>query len=527
MKRVFGLLFFLGFVSSFFLQPSPLNAEQNQPTLRRATPTIPKILDPQKQSHTTERRLLTETFTGLVSLDPAGKIIPGVAESWTVSADGRQYTFRLREDAKWHDGAPVVAADFVLAFRRLFALGKKAPMANMYADIVGSDAAIQDLQALADPALAVLAVGSHTLEISLRRQFQHFLHTLTRPPAFPVPSHLYKTLGEEWSKYENIVGNGPYRFDRVIPNESIRLTKASTFYAAETVSIETVEHVNIGQGITIGRFMAAGKADISAPIGPYQIDAVRNLPGYHVELQHNPSLTLLQINSMVEKLADARVRKALYLAADRQAAIQMIKADYTPQYGLVAPLEEYESLVGALPDQDANLETARALMEAAGYDKGKMLEVTLLVSDTISSQTLAAQIKRDWAKIYVDMKLEQVRFTEVNKRTTTGEFEIVRRNWVADYPDPYNFLQLYTPQFNATLFPSLEPALAQLLERADAARGGRNALLAKAEKMMLDTYPAVPLFLRADPYLVSDKVEGWSTAPFATNNSRWLKWRDH
>lgn len=497
-------------------------------TLRRALPSLPSLLDPQQQSYYAQRLVLSDLFTGLTEIDQTGAVIPGAADRWSISEDRLTYVFHLRENGRWQDGTPVEAQDFVLAFARLFALGRKARQANIYADIKdhGNLATVSvpiDPATLETLAFGVRALDDRQLEITLKRPFEHLLFVLARPPAFPVPRHLYTQFGENWADTDKLVGNGPFRLTGLTEGSSVTLVKNPHFYDQAAVKLDGVHYLKPPEGATVGRFVAAGRADLSYQVPTYQIEAVRKLPGFQLLSQPEVSLTSVLINPHHPILADERIREALYLAVDRNALIRTLNSDYRPAFGLVPSLAGYEPRTPISLSRDEALERAHRLMTEAGFGDNKPLAFTLMAPEGIRHQMLAAQLRRDWKRININLTVDQRPFSEIADAIAGGTFDLVRRNWTADFPDPYNFLQLYTPAFNKTLFPALAPDVEALLEKAQAAPPQqRDGLLKQLEDQLMAGYPAVPLFTRTTHFLVSDRLKGWSPTAWAVNASRWL-----
>lgn len=507
---------------------APTAMASDTPTvLKRAISTLPGTIDPQKQNQAVQRQLLNDLFIGLTELDQTGQVSPGAAQDWQVSDDGLTYTFRLRPGGKWQDGHPVTAQDFVLGLGRLFALGNDARQANLFASIRNSQTLDPGmlpvtLDTLVAKDFGVRAVDDLTLEITLSRPFPYFLFVLSKPPAFPVPSHVYAVHGEAWVSPDTLVGNGPYQLVEARQDEFARLRQSAYFHAPSATMPEEVVHLQPPETITMGRFMAAGKADISSAIPHYQMQAVRTLPGFRLAKVPDLSIATLLFNSTLPKLASADVRRALELAVDRTAMLENLNADFEPLTTLVPPIHGYLSPERAEPAREQAIREARTLMEAAGYGPERLLKLSLLSPDGLGERTIAAQIKRDWGRIYVDLGIEQLPFGQQVKRMGSGQFEVVRRNWVADYPDPYNFLQIYTHKFNMALFPEEDTLLAALFDQANAKLPARAEYLSKAEDHLMKRHIAVPLFVRTQHFLVSRRVSGWSNAPWAPNASRWL-----
>ena len=206
--------------------------------LRIANMGEPETLDPHKTSITIESNVLRNLFEGLVVQDPKGDVAPGVAETWSVSADGMTYTFNLRANAKWSNGEAVTARDFVFSLRRI----QDPAVKSQYAEVLYPIKNAQEVNTgKADlTALGVKALDARMLEITLRAPTPYFLQLLTHQTALPVNEKAVARLGDEWLKPGKMVSNGPYKLDEVKPSSHIKIAKNPNYWDAGKVAIDTV-----------------------------------------------------------------------------------------------------------------------------------------------------------------------------------------------------------------------------------------------------------------------------------------------
>ena len=213
------------------------SAVQAGGTLRVASMGEPASLDPQKVSGTWENYVVGDMFIGLTTENPKAEPIPGVAESWTVSEDGKTYTFKLRE-CSWSDGTPMTAHDFVFSMQRILDPATAAEYASLLYIIQGAEA-VNKGEAKPEN-LAVKAVDDQTLEIKLTGAAPYFLALLTHYTAYPVPKHVIEKVGKEWTKPQNMVVNGPYKLVEWIPNTHVKLTKNDKYWDAASLSLDNL-----------------------------------------------------------------------------------------------------------------------------------------------------------------------------------------------------------------------------------------------------------------------------------------------
>ena len=229
--------------------------------LNRGNNGDPESLDPHKTSTVTEANILRDLFNGLVAQDAKAELIPGAAESWTVSDDGLTYTFKLRAGAVWSDGSPVTADDFVFAWQRVVSPDTAAEYAYMLTPIVNAE----DITAgkKKPEELGVKAIDANTFEVKLNAVTPYFLEMLTHQATYPVSRANVEKFGADFTKPGNMVSNGPYTLTAFTPNDHITLTKSPTFYDAANVAIDTVNfYPTEDRSAAIKRF-EAGELDMN------------------------------------------------------------------------------------------------------------------------------------------------------------------------------------------------------------------------------------------------------------------------
>ena len=205
----------------------------------RGNDTDPTTLDHQKTSTVAEGNLMRDLYEGLVVQNAKAEVVSGVAESWQVSDDGLKYTFKLRQDAKWSNGDPMKASDFVFAYRRVQDAKTAAPYANMLYPMVNAEAINKGEKGLEE--LGVKAVDDHTLEITLNAPTPYFLELLTHQIAYPLHQASVEKFGEEFTKPGNMVTNGAYMLESFTPNDKIVMRKNPHFHDAANVKIDVVK----------------------------------------------------------------------------------------------------------------------------------------------------------------------------------------------------------------------------------------------------------------------------------------------
>jgi len=305
-----------------------------QKVLRVANMGEPETLDPHKTSTTVEHRVLLNLFEGLVVQDPQGKVAPGVAEKWSISEDGQTYTFNLRANAKWSNGDPVTADDFVFSLRRI-----QDPKVNsQYAEVLYPIRNAQDVNSgkAELTALGVKALNAGTLEITLRAPTPYFLQLLTHHTGLPVYQKAVAQFGPEWVRPGKMVSNGPYVLQDVKPAAHIRIVKNPNYWDAGKVTIDAVVFDPSEDRSTVLKRYRAAEFDIVEDLPSDQLNWLRlNMPK-ELHIAPYAGVYYYTFNTTKPPFNDVRVRQALAMAVNRELLVDKISlAGELPAYGFV------------------------------------------------------------------------------------------------------------------------------------------------------------------------------------------------
>jgi oligopeptide transport system substrate-binding protein len=273
----------------------------------------PETLDQHKTSTVAESHILRDLYEGLLAYDAAANVVPGVAESWTISDDGLTYTFKLRPDAKWSNGDPVTAADFVYSFNRIMDPATGAKYATILYPIRNAEAINKGETA----ELGVTALDDQTLQITLEAPTPYFLELLTHQTGLPVHKGSIEKFGADFVRPGNMVSNGAYMLDGFTPNDKIVLKKNPNFHDAANVAIETVEYTPFEDRATCARRFEAGEVQSCSDIAAEQIKDLKARLGDQVRVAPYLGVYYYALNGAHPPLDDARVRQALSMAIDR------------------------------------------------------------------------------------------------------------------------------------------------------------------------------------------------------------------
>ena len=498
-----------------------------QKTLRIGNTGEPATLDPHGVTGVWENRPVGELFNGLLTEDAAARSVPGAAVSWTLSDDGRTYTFKLRPGATWSDGQPVTAGDFVYAFRRIIDPVRAAKYASILYPIQNA-AALNGKKMEGLEKLGVREVAPDTLEITLENPTSYFLDLLTHYTTFPVPKHVVEKHGNDWIKPGNIVSNGPYILKEWTPNTQIVMEKNQKYYDAANVKIEKIIFIpNEDRSATLRQFRA-NELDWVTDFPSDQIDLIKQSLSKEVRIAPYLGIYYFALNSAKAPLSDLRIRQALSLAVDRTVITdRVLRTGEIPAISFVPPgLANYEpATVPGFTEPQADRDSkALELLRLAGYGPDKPLKLSLSYNTSENHRRIAVAIAAMWKKLGVDTELANSDVAVHYDTMRQGNYQVGRAGWIGDYPDPQNFLFLYqdgNPQNYAKFSsPEFEDLMKQASRTVDPVERGK--LYQKAEGLALSSYVNIPIYYYVSKNLVSQKIEGYQDNTKDSHRVRWM-----
>lgn len=497
----------------------------------------PGSLDPHKATGVWEDRIISELFEGLVVDGPDALAVPGAAESWTVSDDRLVYVFTLRADARWSDGEPVLAQQFVDGFWRLFDPTTASEYA--YLQFYVRNAAAVAAGELPPHALGVRAIDDRTIEITLEAPTPYFIEALAHYTALPIRAELIETWGADWTHPDHFVGNGPYRLVEWVPGSYIRAVRSETFHDSASVAVDTVNWINtedLAAGLNRYR---AGEIDwlTEFPADQYALIADKRPGEAHVQ----PYLGsyYFEVNSETAPLSDRRVREALSISLERELfGPEILGTGELPAYGWVPPgVANYSgaTYVPAWANEpiEGRRETARALLAAAGYGPDRPLKLRLRYFTNDNSENIMVAVQSMWAEIGVETELFGSEVVAHFDALAAGDFEIGMSGWGLDYNDASNVLDLLRgPTENADGTVNwgnnhgrfADKRFDELMDTAAATADltARAAILHEAEELAMDAYAAIPLYWPVGKNLVARNVRGYQDNVEDIHRVRWM-----
>ncbi len=483
-------------------------------TLRRGNGSEPDSIDPQLARMEAAMTILRDCYEGLVSMAPDGRPIPGAAETWSLSPDGRVYTFRLRASARWSNGDPVVAEDFAAAFRRL----ADPATASQYALMLEPVRNATDIVAGRQPAsaLGVLAPDEGTLVVELVQPSPYFLAMLSHPSTFPVHRPTLAANPKEAARPGTAVTNGAFVPDVWEIGSHLTAVRNVHYWNNAANGVDAVRYVHVADPVTELTRFRAGDLDITYTVPPGEVQRLeRELPG---RLRIAPHVGVYYYGYALDlpPFKDAvKLRRALAMALDRERLVTQVLGDgELPAYGWVpAGVAGYEGqrFDWAALDREARVAVAKKLYAEAGYSAAKPLQVELRYSKSPLHDRIALAVTSMWREtLGAEVSLHAEDFRVLKQAIDSREAALFRGSWIGDYNDAYSFLQILKGGFGINLPRYENAAYDAALVAAGAVSGTeRAAKLAEAERQLLADVPLIPLYFYVSKHLVAPRVHGW------------------
>ena len=500
--------------------------------LRRGLPGEPRTLDPQLADDTFSFPVLRDLYEGLTAEDRNGQIVPGAAESWTVDGTGTVYTFLLRPKAKWSDGDPTVATEFVQGLRRAVDPQTASGSSAVLAVIKGASDIIAGRKKVTD--LGVTAIGESSVRIELEHPAPFVLEILSQPIAAPAHIHANAQIPTPGSAEKTKVSNGAYTLASRISGSLIELARNPNYWNASNVLIERVRYINAESEATEMREYVAGQVDMTSTIPAPDLDRITKDHG--AEIQTAPILGTLYLALDVSEppLRDNRdLRQALSMAVDRDLISEHVTLGVTPAYTFVAKgITGYNPPAYAWSEwpRDRQLAYARALFTHSGYSERKPLHLTLYFNSGESIQRIMIAIAASWKNnlgVVANLVSDEFRVF-LTGRKDHRRWDVARLGWYADYNDPASFLEVFSktnsqndPGYMSSEFNNLIDAA-----RIEPNPDRRILLLQRSEEVLLNDYPIIPVYFYTARRLVKPYLGGAEITPLNHTYSKHLFWKD-
>jgi oligopeptide transport system substrate-binding protein len=497
--------------------------------LKRGNGAEPDTLDPQKATGQWENNIIGDMMMGLMTEDPDGHPVYGMAESYETSEDGKTWTFKLRSDAVWSDGVPVTADDFVFALQRLNSPETMSQYASMSQDVILN--ALEVLKGEVPPEqIGARAIDAKTLELKLRHPAPYLPSLLMHYSFYPVPKHAVEKFGSDWTKPGNYVSNGAFTLADWRPNEFVLAKKNPKFFDAANVKIDEVYYFAQEDQIANVKRFRAGEFDICQGIPGQLLDELRRSMPESVRIAPYIANWYITFNLTRDPWKDARIRTALGMAIDReQITDRILRGGETPAYTFVQPNVPNYPHTAKLKYADMpmpeRLAEARRLLAEAGYGPDNPLTFEFLHMQSTDSKRIAAALQAMWGAVGVKMSPAGSETKIVYANLRTQNFQVALAGWIADFPDASSYLYLAKTAAEDMNYSKYSNAEYDQLnndgdDEVDATR--RGEILSQAEQIMLDDAPMVPIYNAVTRNLVQPYVSGWGDALTNNHRTRWM-----
>jgi oligopeptide transport system substrate-binding protein len=482
-------------------------------TLRRAIDSMPRTLDPSLLTDTPAQKVLDDLFEGLTALGLDGSIVPGVAASWEVSADGKQWVFHLRPEARWSNGDPVTSADFIYAWRREVDPKTGAEYAQALAPIVGAMAIATGHAPVAS--LGVDAPDPLTVRIVLNSPTPYLLFLLADSFMQPLHRATIERWGDDWTRPEHWVSNGPFVVKEVVIDDRISVAKNPLYWDATSVRPTRVDYFPLDTLTQVGRFMA-GDIQFASIFPNSQFQWLKSRLGAQVVTGPYLGISQMAVNMQGPPFAMSRdLRLALNLALDRRILADKVREGLQPPaFSLIPPLPGYRQQLpewASWSDERRHAE-ARRLYAAAGYSAAHPLRIQVDYPTNEDNRDVYDAITAMWlTNLGAQVEPYNEEFRVLLQNLRLHKPVLFQDSWIGDYPDPFTFLQLFQTGFDQNFGAYSDPAYDALLAAAaaepDPAR--RFRFLEQAEQRLNAEGASIPVLYYASRHLVKPYLKGW------------------
>ena len=519
-NSLYNVVLILFIVASCSESINPVDSGLENQIYHHGNGSEPQGLDPHIVTGVPEHHILISLCEGLTIPNPNPNDIngymAGTAESWSISDDGKEYVFNINKNAKWSNGESVTADDFVWSWKRILT----ASLGSQYPDMLYYlEGAYEYHNGLIDDfdQVGVKSIDEHTLQVNLKNPTPFFLGLLSHYSTWPVHKETVLKFGDiddrngEWTRPGNFVCNGPFQLKTWELNNKIVVEKNPHYYDASIVQLNEIHYYPVSNVMTEDRMFRAGQLHLTSTL-PSQ-----KCPIY---IEENPNLRIdpymgtyfYRINTENEVLKDVKVRKALAYSIDRQLLVDKVtKCGQIPAYSFTPPGTNGYQPTTEIPFDPV---LAKSLLDEAGFsEENPFPKLEILFNTNEDHRKLALAIQQMWQiNLGIEVELVNQDWKVYLNREMIGDFQISRAGWIGDYEDPNTFLDLMRPNRgnNKTGWENME--YDSLVQKANTInnQAERYELLYKAEEILIENMPVIPLYTYVRAYQLSPDVKGFS-----------------
>jgi oligopeptide transport system substrate-binding protein len=492
--------------------------------LRRGLAGEPSSLDPAVAADNFSFQVLQDLYEGLTVESGNGQVLPGVAASWTVDPTGTEYTFHLKSSARWSNGKPVRAQEFVFAWRRVLDPARGSSVSDDLRLIAGASEIIAGR--LPSSELGVHAPSDEVLVVKLVRPAPYLPQILTHSATFPV----YSETSARSHSPESWISNGPYVLTRWLPGTSVELERNVNYWDHENVHVARVQYeIAPDQNSQLAQYRA-GQLDITDVVPANAVPWINAEHSKELVVAPFLATAYFGINLSAPIFAsNVQLRKALAMAIDRKRIAAAQGFGQPPAYGFVPPgtwnYKPQNWQWSELSDTARVAEAKRLYLEA-GYSPAKPIHIRMLFNANVAIKQTAILIAAMWKEtlgIETEFTEEEYRVF-LQSRRDKSRWEVARLGWTADFNDASNFLDTFRENSPNNDSGYANHAFDVLLDEAARTSDSetRKQLLEAAERVMLNDYPILPLYFFVSKRLVKPYVRGVQPNPLDRLNSKML-----
>jgi oligopeptide transport system substrate-binding protein len=470
----------------------------------------PLTLDPAISSEMSSHLYVMQIFNGLVKFDENLEPTPDLAERWEISPDGKTYTFFLRKNARFHDGSPITARDIQYSWERACRPATGSQTASTYLNDIAGSAEV--MSGKAENISGVSVIDDYTLSVTVDAPRAYFLSKLAYPTAFVVDRKNVES-GSGWWQKPN--GSGPYMLTRW-DQDSLIILQPNPYYYGQKAAARVVFQLLDGVPMSL---YETGKIDV-VEISKLYIDRAADEMGPFFDQLHifpEFSLHYIGFNTAKAPFDDPLVRQAFSQAVDKDRIVGIIQKDMVSAAGGIIPpgMPGYNKDLKGLAYDPAH---ARELLAQSKYSSGlPPITITVLGWGGVDVEDYLGAVIQDWKKnLGVDVSIRLLEPAAFHYNLLQEADEMYVLGWIADYPDPQNFLEtlFYTgTEYNAGRFSSKE--MDGLIDRAAIEQDNdkRMALYQQAEQVVVDQAAILPLWFNKSYILVNPRIKDYSIDP--------------
>lgn len=471
-------------------------------------------LDPNILEDVDTSYVAANLFEGLYNEDAKGNPVPGAASSYDVNADYTVYTFHLR-DAVWSNGDPVKASDFVYSWER--AVDPKTASNYSYflglAGVKNADDIVAGKQPIT--ALGVKAIDDKTLEVDLSKPVPYFVRMTAHATLYPIPQAVVEKFGADWTKPENIVGNGAYVLAENSPGERVTVKRNPKYWDDAKTVMNTINFLTINdenQGVT--RYQAGEVDQTDVPAGQYpalkqsQPDETISVPQlctYYFDIN--------MTDSQIPALKDVRVREAMALAIDRDIIVNnVLQAGQKPAYFFTPPatagFQPPDAPMATMTQADRDAK-AKQLMTDAGYGPDKPVSFTYIYNTSVAHQQIATVVSQMLKeKLGITMTLQDMEFATLLDKRHQRDYQVARDAWCGDYNEASTFEGLMDTNSSQNNSGYSNKDVDQWLKDASTSKDP-NVQYKQIEQQVQKDIPIIPIYFYAKAFLQKTNIKGW------------------